>query len=585
MKRWNFSCPDWEERLVEGRSLMPTLPLWEQEGNRAVGIFNRLRLSDVAGTPTLGEAGGEWFREGVRAIHGSLDPVTGRRHVPGLFMLVPKKNAKTSQSGAMMVTSLIMNQRPNAEFGLFGPTQEIADGGYDAAAGMIELDPKLKQLLRTRDHLKLIEHRRNGSELKITTFDPKIATGGRLSGWLLDELHLLGTVSYAAKVLTQLRGARVARPESFGIIITTQSDSPPAGVFRQELKYARAVRDGAIANAQILPLLYEFPEEVQRSKRRDWENQALWYQVNPNWGLSVDADKLSDLRDEAKDKGEEDYRVWASQHLNIEIGMAMHTDRWVGADHWEDSSDPAVDLAYILAHAEVCTIGIDGGGLDDLLAVTLIGRHRDTGVWMWLARAWVDSRVLDRRKDIAPALLDLEQEGDLEIVDIRTGREAEAHAGRAEGALNRGARAAGSPDVEGVAAFVRAVFDAGQLPEKNGVGLDPVGVAAIVNALDFLPEGCMTGVAQGYRLNGAIKGAARKLADGSMVDGGQRLMAFAVGNAKQETRGNAVIITKETAGSAKIDPLLAGFNAFSLMSLNPEAAGGSYLDRADMAVA
>jgi phage terminase large subunit-like protein len=217
------------------------------------------------------------------------------------------------------------------------------------------------------------------------------------------------------------------------------------------------------------------------------------------------------------------------------------------------------------------TIGIDGGGLDDLLAVTVIGRHRETGAWMWWSKAWVDRKVLELRKEIAASLQDLADAGDLEIVDIRTGREAEPHAGAAEGALNRGARAATSPDVLGVGALVRRVWEAGLLPEKNGVGLDPVGVAAIVHELGFLPEGCMTSVPQGYRLNGAIQGAARKLADGGLLHGGQPLMTFAVGNAKQETRGNAVVITKETAGRSKIDPLLAGFNAFALMSLNPEA--------------
>jgi phage terminase large subunit-like protein len=92
---------------------------------------------------------------------------------------------------------------------------------------------------------------------------------------------------------------------------------------------------------------------------------------------------------------------------------------------------------------------------------------------------------------------------------------------------------------------------------------------ALIEA-DIDPEK-IVGISQGWKMTGAIKTAERKLAEGVLAHGAQPLMAWCVGNARIEPRGNAVIITKQAAGTAKIDPLMALFNAVTLMSLNPES--------------
>ncbi len=560
--RVSTACPDWQERLLRRQALVPDLDLDEAEADRAVRIFNRLKLPDVIDTPRIGDAVGSWYRDAVRALFGSYDPETKIRRIATVHFIVPKKQGKTTLSGGTMLTALMMNKRPNARFGLFGGTQKIAGEAYDAAAGMVEADAKLQRFLKTTDHTKTIEHRLTGAYLEITSFDLKVATGGKFAGCLIDELHVLGSMAKAGRVIGQIRGARVALTESFVWFITTQSEERPAGVFASELKYARGVRDGKIDDPSYLPIIYEFPEAIQSSEDRKWENPEIWYQVMPSLGVAVSRQVLEDQFKAEQIKGEADVRRWASQHLNIQIGLALANDRWAGADYWEQAVEPAVTLERILECCEVVTVGIDGGGLDDLLSLYVIGREAspDKDVrfrrWFGWGHSWAFSDpvkkagVLERRLSEVAKLRDFEAAEELTIFK-RMG-----------------------DDVEGMVGILKMVFDSGKLAM---IGLDPVGVGAIVDAITDAEihspsaEEMIVAVSQGYKLMGAIKTAERKLADGTLVPADQAIMAWAVGNARNEQKGNAMMITKQASGTAKIDPLMAMFDAIALMSTNPEA--------------
>lgn len=553
----SLACTDWEARIRSGRSLITpaALKINPGEAERAVSIFNKLRLPDVAGMPALAEASGDWFREIVAALLGSLDPVTGARIIREVFALVPKKNAKTSYGAGLMVTALLMNRRPRAEFLFVGPTQAVSDLAFDQASGMIENDPDgfLQKRMHIKGHLKTITDRRTKAELKIKTFDAAVLTGVKPVGVLIDELHEISKNSRAAKIIGQLRGGLVANPEGFLFFITTQSDEPPAGAFKSELQMARAIRDGR-AQGAMLPVLYEFPPAIVKDHGEPpaWQRPDNWPMVLPNLGKSISLPRLIEDFKTAVEKGEEETRRWCSQHLNIEIGVGLGSDSWIGADYWPNAADPSLTLDELLSRSEVAVVAIDGGGLDDLLGLAVIGRCKTTRDWLLWNHAWAHTDVLRRRKEITPQLQDFMQDGDLTLC----------------------ADDDPTQDVREAADVVERVRAAGLLPEKQGVGLDPVGVAAIIDELASRKiEGeQVVAIPQGYRLSGAVWGMERKLKDGTLWHSGSPMMSWCVGNAKIEQKGNAVLITKQTAGKAKIDPLVAAFDAAMLMSRNPEAA-------------
>jgi phage terminase large subunit-like protein len=542
---WRTALPDWERRIMARESLVPDLPLFDQEAQKALRIFKRLRVPDIIGKPTLGEACGPWFFPIVAALFGSYDEKAQRRMIQEYFLLIPKGNSKSSNGGAVMLTATIVNRRPEAEFNFIAPTLSIAGIAFNQAKNTIRADAELVKAFHIQEHIRTITHRVTGAKLQIKAADTDIVTGGKPVGTMIDETHVFAKKGNAADILLEIRGALGKRPDGFLFQTTTQSKEAPSGVFKSELGKARAVRDGEI-DLPLLPILYEFPEKALEAEL--WKDRRYWPVVNPNLNRSLDETFLVNELASAERDGIDKLILLASQHFNVQIGSRLRGDRWTGAEYWDRQGRKEITLRHIIEHCDVAVVGIDGGGLDDLLGLAVIGRHRETRHWLNWNHAWAHPEVLERRKEIAPKLRDFAEEGDLTICEDPT------------------------QDLRELADTVAIVKDAGLLPEKNGIGLDAMGVGALVDELSargIEDEECIA-IGQGYRLSPAIWGIERKLKDGTFWHGGSGLMAFCTGNAKIEQRGNAVAITKQAAGRGKIDPLCATFNAGILMGHNPE---------------
>ncbi len=134
---------------------------------------------------------------------------------------------------------------------------------------------------------------------------------------------------------------------------------------------------------------------------RSWYKTSRWQKLRmsilirdgftcqrPDCGrMTVDTSQLvADHRDGPR-------AVHYAKHLNVEIGIGLRHDAWIGATYWEGAEAPLEvwdgSIEQFLDLVEVVVAGIDGGGLDDLLGLGLLGRLRaepPSRVMRWRSR-------------------------------------------------------------------------------------------------------------------------------------------------------------------------------------------------------
>lgn len=694
------ACIDWQDRIINRRSLIVAPPLYPDEAAEALEMFKSLRVVDAPGQPTFGETAGQWVLDLVASIFGAYNKDTGVREIGEFFLLVSKKNGKaidvhtpiptpigwktmgelqvgdlvygingqpcnviaTSEvftdhkcykmtfsngesviadaghlwvtngvvrtteeiagtdhvvhtlqtparitnaqalanlggqpeypddpvsitrcrptttvpvkciavdspdrqflfgrtmlpthnsllSAGIMLTALLRNWRQSNELIIVAPSIKAANNSFKPAADMVRADPRLDSAkggsLHVIDHERKIKHLTTGATLQVLSADAGIVVGVKAGFVLIDEMWQFGESHKANAMLREATGGLVTRPEGFIMTITTQSDKPPAGEFKDKLNYARDVRDGKIIDPRFLPVLYEFPPHMIKSKAYLDLNNA--YITNPY--LAYEPVAFDWLKQEMKKELAKDIssqNIFLSKHLNVEIGQGDRSDRWAGAEFWPKAARKGLTYESILDTSELVCVGIDGGGLDDLFGFSVIGRHRETKQWQCWSHAWAHVGVKERRKSIATRLDDFDKAGELTFVDDEL-KDLTSIIDLIADIKSRGILAMVSVDPAGLGEMIEALAEIGVTQDAKNLYASPQG---------------------GYMMN-AIKTAERMLVSERMVHDGSDLMSWCVSNLKIEPTATTIRATKQTAGDAKIDPVMAMFNAVAAMVLLP----------------
>ncbi len=284
-------------------------------------VFKALKIADLGINPateetwTIGESADDWLLDFAAAIFGAYNAETGEQLIREGLLLVSKKNTKSTIAAGIMLTELICGWRPSDENLILAPTIEVAGNSFKPACDMIRADEELTDLLHIQEHVRLITNRDTKATLKVVAADAATVSGKKASRVLVDELWLFGKKANADSMLREAAGGQVSRPEGYTLYLTTQSDEPPAGVFKEKLAYARDVRDGKVTNPEFLPVLYEFPEEMLAEGEH--LDPANFYITNPNMGRSVSQKWLEGQFRQVENAEDGTKQVFYAKHLGI----------------------------------------------------------------------------------------------------------------------------------------------------------------------------------------------------------------------------------------------------------------------------
>lgn len=220
-----------------------------------------------------------WQRAALAAAFGIIHKIDGTRKYQEVWLVVARKNGKSTLGAPVGLYLMIADNEPGAEVYCVGTKYDQAKIVWLEAKRMVKKSPVLAKRVKTL--IAEISCDINDSLYKPLGADSNRQDGLNVHGAIYDEVHAWPDM----EMYNVVKDGTSAREQPMIFVIST------AGTIREgcyDTKYDEielVLKDPAI-NERMLPIIYEL------DNRNEWTDEAKWLKANPGLGTIKSLDQL-----------------------------------------------------------------------------------------------------------------------------------------------------------------------------------------------------------------------------------------------------------------------------------------------------
>lgn len=305
---------------------------------------------------------------------------TRRRKYKTAHISVSRKNGKTTLAAALGLFSLIADGEPASSVIMAANSREQAHIDFDAASAFArQLDPRKKSLKVLRNE---IVFQKNNASLKVISADASTGDGLNPQLVVLDELH----EAPDSKLFDVLRSGQGFREQPLMLSITT-AGFRIGGFCNQYEDYCKEILMGQKVDETLFALLYTLDDGD------DWTDESNFIKSNPNLGVTVKRDWLSEQVNQAKNSPTLEVGV-KTKNLNV---WCSSSTTWI-PEQYIRRSLMDVDLTeFKNKNNYLVYLGFDLAAISDLTAVSIMFVDPETEeyffkTWYYLPKSALDGK-------------------------------------------------------------------------------------------------------------------------------------------------------------------------------------------------